>query len=332
MKLGKISESVLKRSILKQIKHKNGKVINGAGVGSDCAVFSCPENNMLSSVQSDTLNNPSEIRYLIHKTVNNVATAVGKPFAMMLTITFPAEAEESELQEIMKYADTTAAELDIQIAGGHTQISEAITKPVVSVTVLAGKENTDEPVKAKAQKLTSMAVVMTKWIGLEGSTRLARDYEKELRTRFPQNLLEEAQNFDRYLSVLPEAATAAKSNVNVMHDVSGGGIFAALWELADNAGVGLNIDLKKIPVKQETIEICEFFGLNPYELLSGGSLLMLAEDGENLVQELNNVHISAKVIGFTTADNDKIIINEDEKRYLERPKTDSYNMIKEAYQ
>lgn len=43
---------------------------------------------------------------------------------------------------------------------------------------------------------------------------------------------------------------------------------------------------KKIPVRQETIEICEFFGINPYELISSGSMLMAAADGNLLVNEL----------------------------------------------
>ena len=88
------------------------------------------------------------------------------------------------------------------------------------------------------------------------------------------------------LSVIPEAATAVKSGVGAMHDVTEGGIFGALWELAEASGVGLEIELKKIPLKQETVEICEFFGINPYELISSGVMLMAAKDGNRLVMEL----------------------------------------------
>lgn len=81
-------------------------------------------------------------------------------------------------------------------------------------------------------------------------------------------------------------AVAVKSGVSAMHDVTEGGIFGALWEMAEASGVGLEIDLKKIPVRQETIEICEFFGINPYQLISSGCMLMAAEDGNLLVREL----------------------------------------------
>ena len=107
-----------------------------------------------------------------------------------------------------------------------------------------------------------------------------------------------------------------------MHDVSRGGIFGALWELASGAGVGLNVDLKKLPVRQETIEICEYFALNPYELLSGGCLIMTAWDGEKLVMDLAGIKIPAQVVGKTTDSNERVLYNGGEKRFLDMPKTD----------
>ena len=124
------------------------------------------------------------------------------------------------------------------------------------------------------------------------------------------------------MSIIPEAAVATKSGVSAMHDMSEGGVFGALWELAESAGVGLEIDLKKIPIRQETIEICEFFDLNPYKLLSGGSLLIATEDGNGLVMELEKADIPAVIIGKATDTNDRVLINEDERRFLETTQTD----------
>ena len=133
---------------------------------------------------------------------------------------------------------------------------------------------------------------------------------------------EEAKGFERYLSIIPEAATAVKSGVCVMHDASEGGIMAALWELADSSGVGLTIELRKLPIRQETVEICEFCNVNPYELMSGGCLVMTADDGDSLVEALEKDGIVAVVVGKITDSNDRIILNEDEKRYLDKPKVD----------
>ena len=114
-----------------------------------------------------------------------------------------------------------------------------------------------------------------------------------------------------------------KSGVGAMHDVTEGGIFGALWEMAESAGVGLEIELKKIPIKQETVEICEFFGINPYQLISSGAMLMAAEDGNRLVMNLKKAGIAATVIRKATDSNDRVIWNGEERRFLEPPKSDA---------
>ena len=101
-----------------------------------------------------------------------------------------------------------------------------------------------------------------------------------------------------------------------------GGIFAGLWELAASAGTGIDIALKNIPIRQHTIEVCEFFRLNPYMLRSGGTLLMVSANGERAAAALCEAGIPAAVIGRTTGNNDKIIRYDDEVRYLEPPKED----------
>lgn len=164
-------------------------------------------------------------------------------------------------------------------------------------------------------------IVVSKWIGLEGTVRLVRQYEEKLRERFPRRMIDETAAFDRYLSVASETATAMKSGVCGMHDVSHRGIFAGLWEMAQEAGVGLEADLRKIPVRQETIEICEVLEENPYELPSGGCLIMTAENGGALVTALSREGIPAVMIGRTTAGNDRVLYNNGHKRYLDKPRT-----------
>lgn len=49
--------------------------------------------------------------------------------------------------------------------------------------------------------------------------------------------------------------------------------------MAEASGIGLEVDLKSIPIRQETVELCEAFRLNPYLLISSGCMLMAAPDG-----------------------------------------------------
>ena len=152
--------------------------------------------------------------------------------------------------------------------------------------------------------------------------------EEELKTHFAVPFIEKAKALDAYISVQSEAAVAVTSGVSAMHDVTEGGIFGALWEMAEASGVGLEIDLKKIPIRQETVEVCEFFGVNPYLLISSGCMLMAAQDGNHLVRELEKAGIKATIIGKATAGNDRVLLNEDERRFLEPPKTDElYKVI-----
>ncbi len=323
MKIGKIPESVLKRSVLKNIKSKHENIKNGAGVGSDCAVFCCNEGFVAQSVQTYVLQEESHIRYAIIKAVNSIVLSGAKPQSLLLSLVLPTEAEEKNLQDVMKAADACAKEYGMQIAGGHTMVADV--KEIIATVTVSGTLLSYEDRLALAKP--GQDIVVSKWIGLEGTALLAGGNEDKLATRYPLHMIEEAAGFDGYLSITEEAHLARMQGVTALHDVSTGGIFAALWEMAERAGVGLNVDLKKIPVRQETVEVCEFFGISPYELLSGGSLLMAADDGEALVAALAEANIMGTVIGKITDNNDRVVINEDEKRFLERPRTDEITKI-----
>ena len=117
-----------------------------------------------------------------------------------------------------------------------------------------------------------------------------------------------------------------------MHNLSEGGVLGALWEMTDGAQLGMEAYLREIPIRQQTVEICEFFGLNPYQLLSGGSMLMAAEDGNALVRLLKREGISATLIGSLTDKKERVLINGQERRYLDRPQPDEiYKIIYQDY-
>ena len=311
MKQGKIAESVLKRSILKQLHLKRPDVLLAAGVGEDCAAISVAEDEVivLSSdpvIWRDSLDG----RCAVQANLNDLAAGGAEPVGLMLTALLPPEVEEPEMRKMVQTIAKECEPLQVQVLGGHTEVTDAVNRPVVSIAAVG---------KAKKGMLSTTAgarpgddIVVTKWIGLEATAKLARGRREDLLSRYPQHLL--------YFSVIPEAATAMKSGVRAMHDVTTGGIFGALWELAEASGVGLEIELKKIPIRQETVEICEFFDLNPYQMGSTGSLLLAAEDGNRLVLDLKQQGIPAVVVGKATADNDRVVINEEERRFLEPPR------------
>lgn len=328
MKVGKLPESVLKRSVFKQLHTKREEVLLGAGVGEDCAAMKLDSDEIFVISTDPITGTVKDIGDLaVQITVNDLASAGAEPIGIMLTMLLPEDATEEELKHVMAQVESACEKNRIQVMGGHTEVTRVVSQIVLSVTGV-GKAKEDRLIST-ADVLPDMDILVTKWVGIEGTAILAKEKEQELSARYTKPFLEAAKGLDRYLSVLPEAATAVKSGVAAMHDVTEGGIFGALWEMAEASGVGLEIDLKKIPLKQETVEICEYFGISPYELISSGSMLMAAKDGNRLVMELQKEGIPAVIIGKATAGRDRILRNEDECRYLEPPKTDElYKVLK----
>lgn len=328
MKIGKLPEAVLKRSVLKQIHTSRPEILVGAGIGEDCAVIEAGEDEVFVLSTDPITGTATDIGNLaIQINLNDLASSGAEPVGVLVTMLLPPETEEPQIREILGQMEEQCARFSVQIMGGHTEVTPVVNQPLLSITAV-GK------VKKERLLLTGGAksgddIVITKWIALEGTSILAKEHAEELLTRFPSDLVTEAQRFDRYLSVLPEAAVAGKTGVHAMHDVTEGGIFGALWEMAEASGVGLEIDSRSIPVRQETIEICEFFGLNPYGLISSGSMLIATPDGTGLVRALEREGIPAAIVGKATEGNDRILRNGEEIRYLEPPKTDEIYRIGE---
>ena len=321
MKAGKLKESILKRSVLKQLHKRNEDTLERPAVGGDYGAIAISETEAIV-IASDpvTLAKEELGSGALLAACNDVACAGAVPIGASVTILLPTSANEEELRTIVKDMDNACASCGIDIVSGHTEVTRAVKEPVVVATVI-GKVLQKERVHSSRVR-PGMDIVATKWVGLEGTAILAKEKEEILRTRFPQPFIDKAKTFGQWMSILPEAAVAMKSGTSAMHDVSEGGIFGALWELAESAGVGLEIDLKKIPIRQETIEICESFDLNPYKILSGGCLLMASEDGNGLVMELAKADIPAVIIGKATGSKDRVLINEEERRFLETAQTD----------
>ena len=321
MKIGKLSETVLERSVLRQIGHRREEVIVGPALGQDCAVLSLADDEVFTLSSDPITGTVKDLgSHCIHVTANDLAASGAEPVGVMLTIMLPSTTKESELKKIMSDAECTCRKLGMEILGGHTEVTDVVRQPLISVTGV-GKVKKHEMSLATAM-VAGQDIVVTKWVGLEATAILAKEKEEQLGSVFSGNFIDTAKHFDKYLSVIPEAKIAREMGVSAMHDITEGGVLGALWEMANGAGVGLEVDLRKIPIRQETVEICEFFKLNPYLIMSSGSMLMATNDGKSLVAKLKSEGIPATVIGRTNDSNDRIIKKGEEVSYLGKPQTD----------
>jgi len=334
MKIGKVSENAFKRSILNQLKTKRKEVVTGAGFGEDCAIFSlksgvCRDKNDNTVMVSCVLEGAGRVDYLVTDCVNRVASKGAKPIAITLQVLLPLDREEEVLKGIVAEAERVCAGLEIQVARASGRVTAAVNCPFVTVVSYGEMQEAANCPTVKETK-PGQDIVVSGYIGLQGTAILARKYKDAILERYPKWICDEAILFEQHLSTMKEAAVAIKSGVCTVMNVSEGGILASLWELAEGAGVGLTIELKKLPIRQETVEICNHLNVNPYELWSGGCLLMTTEDGQGLVNALAEADIPAVIVGRVTDSNDRLITNDDEVRYLDRPHADSlYEKVKE---
>ena len=161
-------------------------------------------------------------------------------------------------------------------------------------------------------------MIVTGYIGLEGTVLAVEKLEARLKKTLPQDLLDTARSFREYLKASPEAAVARQHGEIAMQEVRNGGIFAALWELAEAHKIGMTVYLKKIPVRQETIEITELFDIDPYRMDSKGAVLIGTFHGMELTERLNRAGIPAAVIGRVSKGPERILYNQEIKRYIEK--------------
>ena len=299
-------------------------------MGNDCALFS-----LCSSASTATcalnISGKESVRRALMGAMNNLAAGGQMPRYVVLNITLPERAREKKLQDIMEEATAICKEQGLCIIGGHTEVSAHVTAAVISATAL-GEEPKEHMLCAqkadgKKEDIVGYDVVVSGYIAADAASLIAVSMEEELLLRFPQWLVTQAKDFREELSVMLAAKTAYKNGTHIMHDIREGGIFGALWEMAQREEVGLTVSLESIPMKQSVVEICNFYDINPYEALSQGCLLMAAKDGDLLVQELCSQGVVAAVIGKVTDSNDRIIHSGEEVRYMDLPKPDQIRKL-----
>ncbi len=326
MDVGKIPENVLKRSVIKKLTVKRPEVVLGSAVGEDCGVVSLsPDEEFVVSTDPIT-GTAKEIGDLsVSITINDLASAGATPIGILITALLPEGTTEEELSVIMSQVSRACEREQIAVIGGHTEVTPVVTQPVLSVTGV-GKCKKGRIISTGGAK-PGMDLVASKWIALEGTLIITREREEEIRGALPEALVNRIFDFGELLSVRKEGEIGASLSVAAMHDVTEGGIYGALWEMAEASGVGVEVDISKIPIRQETIEVCEYLDIDPYRLISSGCMLVACEDGEAYVNALQEVGVPASVIGRVTDGNDRVIITKDKRRFLTPPGADEFHKV-----
>ena len=329
MRTGNLTEPVLKRSVYRQL---NMEISGTEGYyGADCVTVSesgCEADGSSGSSSEHSVcascgpipgcgTDPAQ---QVTAVANALFAGEACPWGLMIHGVLPADYEEASAQTDMKRTAAAAKQYGMRVLDVCVQVLDTVTAPQYIMTGFGKKEKSGgQSVLQPGQEL-----IMTKWIGLAGTAALAEKYEQELSGRYPLTLIDRAKEFKKLVGVEEEARAISHFGSCAMHNLTQGGIFTALWEMAERAEVGLEVDLKKIPVKQETIEICEYFDINPYYFYSGGALLVGTDRAEALISLLAQHGISAAVIGRVTDGRERVILNGEDRRYLDRPQQEEW--------
>ena len=122
MKVGKISETILKRSIFKQIRTKRDEVLLGAGVGEDCAAVKLEPGEVFVISTDPITGTVKDIGTLaVQVTVNDLASSGAEPIGIMLTVLLPEEITE-ELIKTIAEEPKVCHYLDIPIQHASDQV------------------------------------------------------------------------------------------------------------------------------------------------------------------------------------------------------------------
>lgn len=318
MHSGKVPERILKRSVQKKITYRSKSLARPPVPGRDSSVY-CPEGGVpMAFCTNPVTGDPDTIGYrAFFRMANDICCAGAEPSGMLLDILLPEGSEEQELRQIMDQIGSLAEEYEVDILGGHTEVTSVVAGPVITVTGVGLCRQNVKTAGTKPRQ--GMDLVMTKWAGASRTAELVKNGRNELLNCFSRDFLEQVESYGRQISCLPEAAIAWENGAAALHNASAGGIFGALWELGELCGTGLEVDLKKILIRQETVEICEYYDENPYMIPSEGVLLIVTSSGSRLVRECEDAGIPASVIGQIREDQDKIVKNGEERRYLVPP-------------
>jgi len=158
-------------------------------------------------------------------------------------------------------------------------------------------------------------LLITKTGAIEGSFIAANEHQDKLEGKVPAEYIAEAKTYGNLISVVKEGTVLGplasatgelredgfpRSCVNLMHDVTEGGVEGAAFEMADFSKVGVTLDQRLVPFTDCSKAICDALGLDPFRLISSGALMIASSEPDRVISALASEGIMATVIGEFT--------------------------------
>jgi len=296
---GKLSNELLV-SYLSGLAPADPSVLVPAGIGEDVTALDIAgAETLVAHGDPITLSSRRLAEYAVLVNANDIAASGGVPRWLLTTVLLPTGTTASQALALLADLGVAATSAGVALVGGHTEVSDAVTRPVVSATMLGTMRRAD--LRDKRETLPGDQVILTKALAVEGTALLAEELGERLRALgMGERELDACRELLSLMSIVPEARLAAGfAGVRAMHDITEGGLATALRELAVACGHGIVVHHERVPLLPETRRLCALLGADPLGLIASGSLLVCCrpDDTEPLLRALAGEGIAATVIG-----------------------------------
>jgi len=342
LRIGKLTDEQLESLVLSRLPQLSSKTLSGAGIGADCAWLKTGENLLVTSSDPITAGGSESGTLAIHVSCNDIAACGVAPTGILIVIIAPPSATEEEIVSIVDQASREAGKLGVDIVGGHTEVSDCVNRFVVISTAFGVVEK-GSPVPLGHAK-PGDKLLITKTAAIEGSFIAANEHSDKLEGKVAPEFIEEAKTYSQLISVVKEGTILGslasetssltfegfpRSCVNLMHDVTEGGVEGAAFEMADFSKVGVTLDKRLVPLTDCSKAICDALELDPYRLISSGALMIASSEPDRVIKALAEEGIRATVIGEFTelGEGAKTIGLDGEIRQMPAPSADEIYKI-----
>jgi hydrogenase maturation factor len=299
---GKFPNDLLKE-MLEKFAFDDPSVLINPGVGEDTAAVNVEGEEVLI-LKSDPITFATDAigHYAVLVNANDIATSGALPRWSLTTLLFPCGTTGSQICHVMYELKEVCSQWGITLCGGHTEITDAVTRPVVT-GMLAGtvaKQNLID----KRNIRSGDRVLLTKGVAVEGTSIIGREFGTRLKELgMGETEIETCKGFLSHISILEEARIASSSDgTSAMHDVTEGGVATALEELSIAGRHRIRIHLDQIPILPETEKICRLLDIHPLGLIGSGSLLICCRQNaaDSLIQNIQERGTEVTCIGEVT--------------------------------
>jgi hydrogenase expression/formation protein HypE len=272
---GKIPHKLLEH-LLSEVTKPGREILIGPAVGEDAFAVSLGRQVLVGSSDPITFTSQDIGYYAVNVNANDVATMGARPRWFMATLLVPPGSRRATLGKIFREIDRTCVGLDIRLCGGHTEATPTVNRPVV-VGAMLGTVSRRQLVRPRRARAGDV-ILITKRLALEGTSIIARMKRRDTQRLLGPRRAAKARAFLHMpgISVVKEALSAVEAaRIHAMHDPTAGGLIWGLQELSYSTHIGLEVDVDRVPVYEETRLICNHLGLDPLGLIASGSLLLV---------------------------------------------------------